>query len=138
MLVHDAVRPFVQAREIGRVIQAARTHGAAALAMPVADTLRTVSEDTFEETVPRLGLYRMQTPQGFRRAWLEEAHRAAVRADDAPATDDVGLVQRTGRTVRLVRGSRRNFKITTKGDWHLAQQLWEPWTEDPDRLSTSS
>lgn len=138
VLVHDAVRPFVQAREVGAVIQTTRSHGAAALAMPVADTLRAVSEDTFEETVPRQGLYRMQTPQGFRRAWLEEAHRAAVRADGQPATDDVGLVQQDGRSVRLVRGSRRNFKITTKSDWELAQQLWEPWTNDPDRFSPAS
>ena len=137
VLVHDAVRPFVKAREVQRVIDGVRTHGAASLAMPVADTLRQAEDDTFGETVPRNGLCRMQTPQGFRRAWLEEAHRMAVEADDAPATDDVGRVQRAGRAVHCVHGHRRNFKITTKGDWTMAQQLWGPWTNDPDRMATA-
>lgn len=138
VLVHDAVRPFVQARDVVAVVDGARSHGAASLAMPVADTLRQASDTVFGETVPRNGLYRMQTPQAFRRAWLEDAHRAAAATEDAPATDDVGLVQRTGRDVHLVRGHRRNFKITTKGDWRLAQQLWGPWSDDPDRFARTS
>lgn len=133
VLVHDAVRPFVTAGEVRKVIRSVRTHGAASLAMPVADTLRNASDDVFGETVPRRGLYRMQTPQGFRRAWLEDAHRAAVETDGQPATDDVGLVQRLDRDVRLVQGSRRNFKITTTGDWQMAQQLWRAWATRPER-----
>lgn len=136
VLVHDAVRPFVQAQEIAAVVQATREHGAAALALPVADTLRHARDDTFGDTVPRDGLYRMQTPQGFRRAWLEAAHRNAAQADgeaNGPtATDDVGLVQRTGRDVHLVRGRRRNFKITTPGDWQLAKDLWAGRSQVPD------
>lgn len=138
VLVHDAVRPFVQAREVKEVVAAVRTHGAASLAMPVADTLRESAAEVFGDTVPRDRLFRMQTPQGFRRAWLEEAHRKAAKAAEVPATDDVGLVQRIGRDVHRVRGDRRNFKITTKGDWRLAQQLWGPWTNDPDRTSVSA
>lgn len=134
VLVHDAVRPFVQAREVRDVLRSVEAHGAASLALPVVDTLRNVSDQVFGETTSREGLYRMQTPQGFRRAWLEEAHRQATDGD-ASATDDVGLVQRTGREVRPVTGSRRNFKITTKGDWRLAQQYWGPWTNDPERTS---
>jgi 2-C-methyl-D-erythritol 4-phosphate cytidylyltransferase len=47
-------------------------------------------------------------------------------------------VQRAGRDVRCVRGHRRNFKITTTGDWTLAQQLWGPWTNDPDRMASAT
>lgn len=151
VLVHDAVRPFVRGEQVTDVVAATRAHGAAALAIPVADTLRAAQDAVFADTVPRDGLYRMQTPQGFRRAWLEEAHRAALRdarssaesgasagaagRDGAPATDDVALVQRQGREVRLVRGDRRNFKITTPGDWAFAQQLWPSWSNDPDRFA---
>jgi len=134
VLVHDAVRPFVQRQEIAAVVRATREHGAASLALPVADTLRPVAENTFGQTVSRDGLYRMQTPQGFRRAWLEKAHRAVADrgdADEGPsATDDVGLVRRAGYDVQLVRGSRRNFKITTPGDWQLAQDLWSAGAPD--------
>ena len=143
VLVHDAVRPFVRAEAVTAVVRETRSHGAASLAMPVADTLRRADEKVFGETVPRRELYRMQTPQGFRRAWLEEAHRQAAQADASghdgrPATDDVGLVQRTGRDVRLVEGHRRNFKITTTGDWQMAQQLWAAWATDPDRSAAGS
>lgn len=129
VLVHDAVRPFVTSTAIEAVIDAVRQRGAAALAVPVADTLRRGIDDTFEETVPRTGLYRMQTPQGARRALFEAAHRQAAR-DGLGATDDVELVQQLGHDVHIVPGSARNFKITTPEDWTLAQQLWPHWAED--------
>lgn len=137
VLVHDAARPFVAAAQVQSIVQTVREEGAASLAIPVADTLRRRKDDVFGDTVPRDNLYRMQTPQGARRDWLEEAHRQAV-ADEVVATDDVSLVQRIGYDVHRVAGSRRNFKITTSHDWTLAQHLWAAWRDDPERLSLSS
>ncbi len=122
VLVHDAVRPFVAPELVTVVIEAVRAHGAAAPALPVADTLRHGAGDTFGDTISRRGLYRMQTPQGFRRDWLEAAHEAAAD-DHRPATDDVELVRRLGYDVHIVEGRPRNFKITTPADWELAQAL---------------
>jgi 2-C-methyl-D-erythritol 4-phosphate cytidylyltransferase len=139
VLVHDAVRPFLPAGRITAVVEAVRAEGAAALALPVADTLRRAADDAFGETVSRDGLYRMQTPQGFRRAWLEAAHRRAKAAPDGEpaATDDVELVQRSGREVATVRGTPENFKITTPGDWDLARQLWPRWVDANRRPARS-
>jgi 2-C-methyl-D-erythritol 4-phosphate cytidylyltransferase len=137
VLVHDAARPFVSSAQVQAIVQAVQEHGAAAPAVPVADALRRGGSETFGDTIPRDDLYRMQTPQGARRAWLEEAHRRAV-ADDATATDDVALVQRIGHEVHRVPGSRRNFKITTPEDWALAQHLWPAWSDAPDRLHGSA
>lgn len=122
VLVHDAVRPFVSAEEISSVISAVQRFGAAATAIPVADTLRRVEGGLFGETVARDRLYRMQTPQGFRIDWLREA---LAEADEAglDLTDDVALVQQMGRQVHLVEGNPRNFKITTPADWALALEL---------------
>ena len=119
VLVHDAVRPFVPAECIDAVISAALQEGAASLALPVADTLRAVSRGVFAETVGRERLCRMQTPQAFRRVWLEEAHRAA-RSEERDASDDVALVQHIGRPVVLVEGSALNIKVTTPADYELA------------------
>jgi 2-C-methyl-D-erythritol 4-phosphate cytidylyltransferase len=126
VLVHDAVRPFVRAADIAAVVDAVEQAGAAALALPVADTLRQGESDRFGATVPRDGVYRMQTPQGFRRDWLEAAH---AEAKPDAATDDVGLVQALGRAVQIVEGHAHNFKITTPDDWTLAQRLWPHWAE---------
>ena len=123
VLVHDAVRPFVGAEQVQAVIEAVVQHGAAALAVPVADTLRRAADARFDETVPRDGLWRMQTPQGFRRDLFAEAH-ALAREHGWQATDDMDLVQRTGHPVHVVEGSPLKFKVTTPADWTLAQQLW--------------
>ncbi len=126
VLVHDAVRPFVEAGHLSAVIRAVRSDGAAALALPVVDTMRYGVKEYFGETVPRSGLFRMQTPQGFRRDWFEEAHAQAHR-QSFQATDDVELVQRLGRPVQIIEGSPRNIKITTPEDWELARLLWPYW-----------
>lgn len=126
VLVHDAVRPFVRMGLVEGVIRAVREFGAAAPAVPVTDTLRSAVDETFGDTVDRRELFRMQTPQGFRRDWLLEAHTSA--ADDGfDATDDVELVARMGRSVRLVPGSEDNVKITTPDDWDRATAFWSIW-----------
>lgn len=129
VLVHDAVRPFVASGAIGAVVEGVRTHGAAALAIPVADTLRRGRGERFAATVPRDDLYQMQTPQGARRSVFEAAHREAMR-DGITATDDVELLQHLGHDVHIVAGSRHNFKITTPDDWALARHLWPYWAAE--------
>jgi 2-C-methyl-D-erythritol 4-phosphate cytidylyltransferase len=128
VLVHDAVRPFVAPEQIAAVVAAARADGAAALAVPVTDTLRRVEGGAFGETVEREGLWRMQTPQAARLDWLRDAHEAAAR-DGFTGTDDVELLQRAGRRVRLVEGDARNLKLTHPADWALAEALWERWVK---------
>ena len=127
VLVHDAVRPFIPQAVITSVLEAAATHGAAAAALPVADTLRQGGAGPlFGETVPRDGLWTMQTPQAARRDWLLRAH---ANAAGHVATDEVGLLQRAGYPVRIVEGDARNVKITRPSDWAMATALWPAWTE---------
>lgn len=122
VLVHDAVRPFVEDEHVQAVIGAAAEVGAAALAVPVADTLRRGHDGTFGETVPRDDLFRMQTPQGFQADLFRQAH-AQARTRGYQATDDVDLVQQLGHAVRIVIGSARNVKLTMPEDWKLARHL---------------
>jgi 2-C-methyl-D-erythritol 4-phosphate cytidylyltransferase len=111
-------RPVIDA-----VIAYARAGEGAVAAVRVSDTLKEAStEDATRvgRTVPRDGLWRAQTPQGFPRAVLERAY--AARGGSAP-TDDAALVERTGVPVRLVPDSPRNLKITTAEDLALAELL---------------
>jgi 2-C-methyl-D-erythritol 4-phosphate cytidylyltransferase len=127
-LVHDAARPFLPGERLAAVLAAAATHGAAALAVPVADTLRRAEGDAFGETVPRGGLWRMQTPQAARVDLLRRALDAAAR-DGFEGTDEVALLRRIGVAVRLVEGDARNVKLTEPSDWALAEALWENWAK---------
>lgn len=128
VLVHDAARPFVERGVIDAVIGHARAGEGAVAALRVSDTLKQTAPDDamlIARTVPRDGLWRAQTPQGFPRAVLERAH-AAGRARDARATDDATLVEQIGVPVRLVPDSPRNLKITTPEDLALAEQIARP------------
>jgi len=69
---------------VGRVVADAIAHGAAISALPLEDTLKRATLGTIEQTVPRAGLWRAQTPQAFRRDWLERATRR--RAAKPPTT----------------------------------------------------
>ena len=124
VLVHDAVRPFVAHAHVEAVLHAAEAEGAAALAVPVADTLRRGEESRFGETVDRTGLWRMQTPQAARLDLLREAH---VRFRDVPGTDEVELLQRAGVSVAIVEGDPANLKLTRPADWAFAEAFWPVW-----------
>lgn len=122
ILVHDGARPCITPELVRRVVEATRTHGAAIAALPVAETLKRGAEGWVKETVPRDGLWAIQTPQGFRAELLREAHRRA-RVDGILGTDDAALVERLGVPVRLVPGLPGNLKITRPEDLPLARRL---------------
>jgi 2-C-methyl-D-erythritol 4-phosphate cytidylyltransferase len=119
--VHDAVRPLTPPTLIDAVFAAAREHGAAVPAVPVADTLKQVEEGTnrITATVPRAGLWQAQTPQVFRREWLVEAYAKRTAA----VTDDAQAVAAVGHHAVVVPGVAANFKITTKEDLELAEAV---------------
>jgi 2-C-methyl-D-erythritol 4-phosphate cytidylyltransferase/2-C-methyl-D-erythritol 2,4-cyclodiphosphate synthase len=118
--VHDAARPLVSPALLERLVATAVQHGTAVPALPVQDTLKR-SEDgrTVQATVPREGLYRVQTPQVFRADWLINAHRRAAEESFEQATDDAQLLERAGYPVYLVDGDPRNLKLTTPDDLSL-------------------
>jgi len=123
--VHDGARPLVSDALIDRTLTAAVERGAAVPALPVALTIKQATGPLparVERTVPREGLWAMQTPQVMRR-------EALLRAFDAcpiplgQITDDVQLIELTGGDVWLVPGEERNLKITTAMDLTIARTL---------------
>jgi 2-C-methyl-D-erythritol 4-phosphate cytidylyltransferase len=124
VLVHDAVRPFVDPEIIENIIDAALKHGAAIAGVPAVDTIKLVDRSAdfalITSTVPRERAVLAQTPQGFRLGLLRRAMGEAV-ADGFTGTDEASLVERSGHEVAVVMGSPRNIKITTPGDLELAE-----------------
>ena len=114
VLIHDAARPGVDAVLIDAVLAALETHPGALPVLALNDTLKRVdAAGLIRETVPRAGLYRAQTPQGFDFGAILAAHRAAC--DDA-FTDDAAIAEAAGMTVATVPGSPANEKITLRDD----------------------
>ena len=124
--VHDAARPCLAPAQVSAVFAAAAEHGAALLAVAVADTLKRVGPDgRTVATVPRAGLFGAQTPQVFRRDLLEAAYAARhdLLAGGVAITDDAQLVEALGHPCLVVPGSAANLKITTADDLDLAAAI---------------
>lgn len=119
--IHDAARPLVMPKDISAVFRAAEEYGAAALAMPLRDTIKVVENGWIVNTRPREGLYLVQTPQVFRRDLLLRGLKAAQ--SDARPTDDCAVVEALGERIKVVKGSPDNIKITYPEDLKLAETL---------------
>lgn len=125
VLVHDAARPLVTRALVERVLAAAQEHGAGIPGMPVVETVKLVDTDAENRvlrTIPREGLFTVQTPQGFRSELLRRAYAHAAEAGFL-GTDDASLVEELGETVVMVAGEPENLKITWPEDFPKAEQI---------------
>ncbi len=120
IVVHDAVRPFIELDVIQRVVEAARKNGAAILGIPSVDSVKQVERQTILGTIPRERIVLAQTPQAFRAKLLREAFASAA-ADGFHGNDESSLVERLGHSVTVLMGSDRNIKITKPSDLPLAR-----------------
>ena len=122
VLVHDGARPLANTALARRVIEGAKQYGAVVPAIPVVDTIKRVdTKGTVQETLVRSELYAMQTPQGFQKSILVEAHSYA-KEHDYHGTDDVSLVEFQGKKVHIVEGDRQNIKLTVPEDVMIAKK----------------
>jgi 2-C-methyl-D-erythritol 4-phosphate cytidylyltransferase/2-C-methyl-D-erythritol 2,4-cyclodiphosphate synthase len=118
VLVHDAARPLIPIGTVPALLAALADAAGAIPAVPVADTLKRVTNGLIAATVPRDGLYRAQTPQAFRYKVLLAAHRR----DISGATDDASLLEAVGESVAIVAGSEDNIKLTYAEDLHRLER----------------
>jgi len=125
LLIHDAVRPMVDARTIDEVIGALESYNAVTVAIPVTDTIYQ-TENSFIQQIPdRKHFMRAQTPQAFKQYILQQAYLQAFQNKDFIATDDCGIVTKylPNEPIFVVVGTERNLKITHKEDIYLLEKL---------------
>lgn len=121
--IHDAARPFCTDTDIAAVFQKARECGAAALGIPMKDTVKRAENDgRILETLPRDNLVAVQTPQVFQKELYCRAIQKAAESG-ADYTDDCQLIEALGKPVYIVEGSERNFKLTTQFDLAVAETV---------------
>jgi 2-C-methyl-D-erythritol 4-phosphate cytidylyltransferase len=121
--IHDAVRPCITDELIDAVFAKAQQTGAALLAAPVTDTVKRVDDkQRVQGTMPRQGLWLAQTPQVFRRDWLEAAYANRAKVGQQ-ITDDAQLIEAAGHAVTVVESNATNVKITTRADLVLAEAV---------------
>ena len=147
--VHDAARPCASRRMIDRVFEAAGRLGAAAPGLPMSDTVKRAADagladsgqadpldaifgsetgpvneaKRIAETVPRAGLYRVQTPQVFERELITAAYRSIEAGNAQGITDDASVAERAGHDVYIVEGDPLNLKLTHPADVELLEAV---------------
>ncbi len=121
VLVHDAARCLTPAAQFDRVFDAVASGAGAGYvpALPVTDTIKRVARDVVVQTVDRSALVGVQTPQGFPLDALRRAYAVSTQSE----TDDAGVFQAAGGTVRFVPGDADAFKITTPWDLGRAESI---------------
>lgn len=122
--IQDGARPLITDAVIDRTVRAAGSYGAAAPAIPVKDTIKTVTGGVVINTPDRSTLQAVQTPQVFDYDMLRGALKKA-RQEKAAITDDCSAVELIGFSVKIVEGDERNIKITTPMDLKIAEMLLE-------------
>lgn len=122
VLIHDGARPFIGEEEVDAVIEAAHTHQAAIVAVPVKDTIKSVHNNMIEKTVSRAKLWSAQTPQAFTYDLIMTAHERGLERHIV-ATDDASLVEQMGVPVHIVSGKANNIKLTTPEDIAFAEYM---------------
>lgn len=122
--VHDGARPLITWQVIDRVVRAANSYGAAAPAVPVKDTIKTVQGGVVMETPDRNMLQAVQTPQVFDFDILRGALKKADE-DGLQLTDDCSAVEHLGIRVKIVEGHEHNLKVTTQTDLAIARMIVE-------------
>ena len=122
--IQDGARPLITDAVIDRTVRAAGSYGAAAPAVPVKDTIKTVTGGVVINTPDRSTLQAVQTPQVFDYDMLRGALKKA-RQEKAAITDDCSAVELMGFSVKIVEGDERNIKITTPMDLKIAEMLLE-------------
>ena len=122
VLVHDAARPCLSARDLTALIDAVGTQeGGGLLAVPLSDTLKRVDGASVTATVERSGLWRAQTPQLFPFGILLRALQDCP--DLGAVTDESSAVERMGLRPQVVSTTGANLKVTIPADWPLAEAV---------------
>ena len=122
VLIHDGARPLVPDAVIDGALDALAGHDGALPALAVSDSLKRAAPGgaVIAGAVARDGLWRAQTPQGFRYPAILDAHRATA---GGALTDDAAVAEHAGLSVALTAGDEDNLKITTEQDFARAERI---------------
>lgn len=122
IIIHDGVRPFFDKKTFKEAIENVETYEAVAIGIPTVDTLKKVSNGFYIKTLDRKSIYQIQTPQIFKANLIKKAYHY-VKEHNISITDDTQAVELIGKKIKIIEGSRYNFKITTKEDLEIANFL---------------
>lgn len=131
VLVHDGVRPLIDAATISRCIEGVRERGAAITTVPAKETVVLVSEQGEVDRVVDRGASRIaRAPQAFRMGDLLDAHARALAEGVTDSIDSCTLMARYGYPLSVVEGRSDNIKVTTPEDFYTFRAIYDAREND--------
>ncbi|MCE1245224.1 MAG: 2-C-methyl-D-erythritol 4-phosphate cytidylyltransferase [Firmicutes bacterium] len=122
--IHDGARPFPTTDMLKTLLDEAPYHDGVIPGIPVTDTVKKVNADGFvETTLDRNQIFRIQTPQVFRKDLLLKAYEV-IRESNLMVTDDASILELAGYRVKITKGTEFNIKITTPQDLVTAEAIF--------------
>lgn len=121
VLIHDAARPNINAGFVTSIVAAVKKAGNVIPACRVGETVKRAKGGVVKETLKRIDLWLVQTPQAFKYPDLETSYTKAGRKKDF--TDEASLVESAGYKVNIIHGLRNNIKITNPEDLLLLKRI---------------
>lgn len=135
VLIHDGVRPLIDAETISSCVESVAKRGCTAVTAPATETVVVVKNGGVDQVVDRSKCQLARAPQGFRFGELTAAHDRARAEGFHDAIDSVSLMARYGHRIYVVPGPEENIKITTPRDFFAFKsfvdmeevaQIWQP------------
>lgn len=123
LMVHDAVRPFVDRRIIEENLKLVEKYNAVDTCIPAFDTIVSIENKEILEIPNREKMYQGQTPQTFKIQVLKECYNCLSDEEKITMTDSCKICLLSGEKVGVVEGDVANMKITTPYDLNIANSL---------------
>jgi len=122
IIIHDGARPLITQQIINNVIGALENEEAVTTGINVKDTIKVKDSNNYVvKTINRDNLTSIQTPQAFSYDLIKKAHQSTLY--DKNITDDAYLIELMNKSVKIIKGSYENIKITTPIDITIAEEI---------------
>ncbi|XP_043365159.1 D-ribitol-5-phosphate cytidylyltransferase isoform X2 [Dermochelys coriacea] len=125
VIIHDAVRPFVEEDILLKVVLAAKEHGAAGAIRPLVSTVVASSADgSLDHSLERSRYRASEMPQAFLFDIIYQAYHQCTDYDLDYGTECLHLALKYCKTnAKLIEGSPDLWKVTYKRDLYAAESV---------------
>ena len=126
VLIHDGVRPLIDADTISRNIKCVKENGVAITCSEVRETVVLIADNNSVADIPARQNSRIaKAPQSF---WLKDIlqiHQKALADGITNSIDSCTLMMHYNQKMTIVNGSSDNIKITTPDDFYTFRALYD-------------